>query len=174
MKHPVFDVHRIFDGSNGAATRGLYAHLETLGPAGVLALNLFRAVKCSGRAKSYGKRDHIDETYRRKHWSMENICTVLTLNDVALGVTWGWQRDPRQPVHCWILYVELPNGLGQCSFHTGTRITPNDFPGKWDGRIGGSTTAMLRYVQAVLNHTHLPITNDIEPNINELITSTPV
>ena len=47
------NIHAIYEGSNGDATRALYEHLQTLGPAGVIALNLFRAQKCSTRAKLY-------------------------------------------------------------------------------------------------------------------------
>ena len=44
---------RIYLGSNGDATRMLYRDLDRMGPMGVIGVNLFRACKCSARAKAY-------------------------------------------------------------------------------------------------------------------------
>jgi hypothetical protein len=46
----------IYHGSNGALTVDLYARLEALGPAGIVAMNLFRAAKASERAKVYTRK----------------------------------------------------------------------------------------------------------------------
>lgn len=43
----------VFNGSEGAITRAYYAALEQRGAAGIVAVNLFRAQKCSTRAKKY-------------------------------------------------------------------------------------------------------------------------
>ena len=72
------DVISIYQGSNGEATKALYAQLESMGPHGVIAMNLFRACKCSERAKVYRGRGYRDEAYRRKQWSMDNLCEALT------------------------------------------------------------------------------------------------
>lgn len=70
------DIIRIYSGSDGAATRALYAQLEQLGPRGLLAVNLLRAQKCSERAKQYrggnGNGSYRDQAYRRKQWSMDS------------------------------------------------------------------------------------------------------
>ena len=55
-------LHRVmqtYQGSDGEATRALYAELQQRGPVGVIAVNLFRAQKNSARAKVYrgGVRD---------------------------------------------------------------------------------------------------------------------
>ena len=44
------DIAVVYDGSNGDATRALYAKLEKVGPLGVVALNLFRALKTSSKS----------------------------------------------------------------------------------------------------------------------------
>jgi hypothetical protein len=46
------DLVRIYEGSDGKATIALYQQLSVLGPAGIVAVNLFRAQKCSARAIS--------------------------------------------------------------------------------------------------------------------------
>ena len=138
----MLDVQMIYDGSNGYQTRALYAHLETLGPAGLVALNLFRAQKCSARAKRYrgglrGLGSFKDAAYSRKEWSIQNLCRILSEHAAALGIGWGWGRDPAQPVHCWVLYCDLPTG--QVSFHAAKRGGGPDYPGRWDGQHASAT-----------------------------------
>lgn len=120
------------------------ARLEKLGPAGVIALNLFRAQKCSTRAKGYRRRAHKNEAYDRKNWSMGLLCSVLQEHAQALGIQWGWKEDPKADYHKWVLYVNLPkfraHPLGwytgepgpQVSFHAFARGKGPDYPGEWD------------------------------------------
>ena len=141
------NVHEIYQGSNGEATRALYAQLETLGPAGVIGLNLFRAQKCSARAKGYRRNMHKREAYARKQWSMENLCTALAAHAEALGIIWGWKEDPAQEFHCWVLYVVLPTG--QVSFHSASPIGDQRFTGDWDGSRD-SAGRVLTYTASLL------------------------
>ena len=114
------DVDAIYRGSDGEATKELYRALEQLGPRGIVALNVFRAQKCSERAKCYrggirGKGSYSSMAYDRKQWSMGNLAMVLSRHAAALGIAWGWKIDPAQSYHCWVLYIDLPTG--QVSFH---------------------------------------------------------
>lgn len=143
----------VYEGSNGDATKALYTRLEALGPAGVVGLNLFRASKCSARAKVYrggirGQGSFKSMAYNRKHWSMANLCKVLSEHAQALGITWGWKHDPAQPVHCWVLYVDLPTG--QVSFHDGARGHGPDYPGNWDGVREVSAVRIVAWVESLL------------------------
>src|SRR4051812_42613342 len=104
-----------YAGSDGKATRELYARLAAMGPAGVIAMNLFRACKCSERAKVYRGGCYRREAYGRKEWSLKNLCNALVNAGDALGIMWGWKLDPEQEFHKWVLYVEIPTG--QVSFH---------------------------------------------------------
>ena len=130
MKTPL----EIFEGSNGDDTKELYAALEKLGPVGHVALNLFRAQKCSGRAKVYkgrGSREWKSNAYERKNWSLGNLCFVLAEHAEPLGIRWGWKEDAEQEFHRWVLYVEIPTG--QVSFHAEKRLCDVDYSGAWDG-----------------------------------------
>lgn len=147
------DLVRIYEGSDGAATTRLYDELAALGPAGEVALNLFRANKCSERAKSYrggipGKGTYRAMAYNRKEWSMANLCRVLMAHADALGIRWGWQRDPAAPKYVWALYSETP--VGQVSFHTEYRGQGPDYPGQWDGVRGASVERILQWTAGLL------------------------
>lgn len=148
-------IRRVYDGSDGGVTRGLYSDLEAIGPMGVIAMNLFRASKCSERAKSYRKGPgHRTEAYRRKDWSIENLATALESQTAAGGVSfaWGWGVDAELQAkldpHHHILYVELPTG--QASFHVGHRYAGPDFAGGWDGCAGVQADRICRFVVEVL------------------------
>src|SRR3954468_18925970 len=65
-------VREIYTGSNGEATSALYGILQGMGLAGLVALNLFRACKCSERAKLYRRGAHKREAYERKNYSIQN------------------------------------------------------------------------------------------------------
>lgn len=47
------DAITVFEGSDGELTKTYYAELSKRGPIGEVAMNLFRAQKCSERAKVY-------------------------------------------------------------------------------------------------------------------------
>lgn len=145
---------RVFDGSDGAVTRALYSDLEAAGPAGVVAMNLFRAQKCSARAKVYrggirGQGSYKSMAYDRKNWSMDNLCKVLGVHAAALGIGWGWKLDPAQAYHSWVMYVDLP-GFGQVSFHSAGRGAGPDYAGEWD-RKHESESRIIAYCDQVLN-----------------------
>ena len=133
----------IYCGSDGGATMGLYAELDKLGPAGVVAINLFRAHKASARAKVYRRRFK-GPAYDKKQWSMNNLCEVLGEHAVELGIEWGWQEDPEQTYHRWVLYVDLPTG--QVSFHTDHRGDGPDYDKPWDQQPKTGADRICRYI----------------------------
>lgn len=143
----------IYTGSNGEATTRLYKHLETLGPAGIIALNLFRACKCSQRAKAYSRR-YKGDAYGRKQWSLEQLAQALQAHP-ELAIRWGWKIDPSQTFHNWVLYVELPL---QVSFHTAHRGVGPDYPGEWDQIIGVGPQRIIAHVQKLLDLCKTPTT----------------
>jgi hypothetical protein len=133
FKHSAADV---YVGSDGDVTRAFYAELEQRGPLGKVALNLFRAQKCSARAKMYRRRAHKGEAYDRKNWSMGLLCEELALYGGSKRcadplINYGWKQDPSTPGFEWVLYVDLPQG--QVSFHSATRGAGPDYPGEWCG-----------------------------------------
>jgi len=139
----------IYEGSNGDATRMLYRDLELLRPMGPIAVNLFRACKCSARAKIYRKgRGYRGDAYARKDWSIKNLATAL--HDIAQphGLSWGWAVDEalreRDDPHHHVIYIELPTG--QVSFHVGQRYAGPDFAGQWDGVRDSAADRICRYV----------------------------
>lgn len=147
------EILRIYEGSNGDATRDLYAKLEEFGPAGVVAMNLFRAHKASSRAKVYrggqpGRGSYRSMAYDKKQWSIDNLETVLVDHAAALSVTWGWGRDGATRNFEAVLYVELPTG--QVSFHSPRRGKGPAFDGQWDGIRGVGPQRICHYCAQVL------------------------
>lgn len=141
-------ITRIFEGSNGDATRMLYRDLEAMGPMGVIGVNLFRACKCSERAKMYRKGPgYKTEAYRRKDWSIQNLAKALH-ETPDHGLTWGWAIDEelrgRLDPHHHILYVDLPTG--QVSFHVGERYVGPDYVGEWDEAKGTAPARICKFV----------------------------
>lgn len=127
----------IYAGSDGEATKRFYAELMKHGAAGEIAVNLFRAQKCSARAKAYrggirGVGSFRGLAYDRKQWAMNYVTRTLFDHGVLLGIGWGWKLDPAQKFHHWVLYVDLPTG--QVSFHTDQRGAGPDYAGDWDGQ----------------------------------------
>lgn len=145
-------VLRVYEGSDGEATRRLYAELEARGPIGLIVVNLLRACKTSERAKKYrggnGHGSYRSQAYATKEWSMGNLCRVLGEQAGALGIVWGWQRDDGTPGYSWVLYVTLP--AGQVSFHTASRGVGPLFPGEWDGARGTSVDRIIRWAAGLL------------------------
>src|ERR1051326_1718916 len=81
----------IYAGSDGAATRAYYPQLETRGSIGAIAMNLFRAQKCSSRAKVYrggirGKASYKSMAYDKKAWSMQQLCVMLGVHGANCGI----------------------------------------------------------------------------------------
>lgn len=121
----------VYSKSDGELTKMYYAKLEKLGPVGLVAVCIFRAQKCSTRAKRYrGGNSHghfKDQAYERKNWSMGLLCKSLQQNPLY---QFGWKPDPGQEWNPWVLYIDLPQG--QVSFHSPTRGVGPDYPGDWD------------------------------------------
>lgn len=135
----------IFTGSDGGATKALYDDLEAMGAAGIVAVNLFRAAKNSGRAKEYRSGRSRRAAYDTKNWALENLCAALVSYAIPLGLVWGWKLDPRQEFHNQVLYVDLPSG--QVSFHSAYRIADcPDYAGDWDGVRNEAPTRICRHV----------------------------
>jgi len=152
----IADVIHVYRGSDGNATVALYQRLEALGPAGTVAVNLFRAQKASERAKVYRGRERGRGSYRamaydKKQWSLDNLAAALAAHAATLGIAWGWGIDEEQPVHRHVLYVELPTG--QVSFHTDERGAGPDHPRGWDGVPRQSADRILRWISRLLDAT---------------------
>lgn len=126
----------VFAGSDGALTREYYSRLSLRGPIGEIAMNLFRAQKCSTRAKKYrggirGKGSYSSMAYDRKAWSMEELCRILGHHGQQFKISYGWKLDTTQQGRAdWVLYINLPQG--QVSFHSTARYGGPDYPGDWD------------------------------------------
>ena len=145
--------HVIYYGSDGSATKALYDCLENMGHVGIVAVNLFRACKCSERAKQYrggirGKGSYKSMAYDRKQWSIDNLCKVLTYHAEELGIRWGWKQDAETIGYPWVLYVDLPTG--QASFHSSRRGPGQDYDGEWDG-LGMSATHIIAWCTQLLS-----------------------
>jgi hypothetical protein len=145
------DVYRIYQGSDGDATRRRYDELRQQGPAGALAVELFRAQKASERAKVYrgsvrGQGSYRGMAYDRKQWALDNLCQALTESNGLYQ--WGWGIDEKQEAHKHVLYVDLPTG--QVSFHTGQRGEGPDYGKPWDGMPGQRPDRICRFVARIL------------------------
>jgi hypothetical protein len=116
----------VYGGSDGRLTVAYYRRLQSFGPIGLVAMNLFRAHKTSSRAKVYRGRRFRSASYDVKNYSLEQL--VVALQSATL--TWGWQHDPATVNFEWVLYVDLPTG--QCSFHSGVRLAGPEYLGRWD------------------------------------------
>lgn len=138
---------QVYLGSDGDETKALYARLETFGPIGQVAVNLFRASKCSARAKVYRGGGYKGAAYDRKQWSVDNLCKILNEHGATLGIRFGWKQDPEQEYHDWVLYVDLPQG--QVSFHAASRGAGPDYPSDWDGRHE-SATRIIQFCDSIL------------------------
>jgi hypothetical protein len=162
----------VYLGSDGKATTALYAELEQRGPLGIVAVNLFRAQKCSSRAKSYRRGGFRRDAYDRKNWSIAKLSNALL--KCGLGWRWGWKEDAAQQIYPWVLYVELPTG--QVSFHAAARGVGPDYPGEWD-RQPLSAERVIRFVDSLLQggaltHTAKPA-KPVSALLNPLAESEP-
>lgn len=142
----------VYTQMDGQVTTRYYTILAQRGPAGKLALNLFRAQKCSSRAKVYKRRKYTAAAYDRKEWSMAQLCDVLIEHGHALMIRFGWLEDPTtifddQPSH--VLYIDLPTG--QISFHNPRRGRGPEYPGQWDHERS-SQERILKFCDLVFNY----------------------
>jgi len=148
-------VSAVYEGSDGEATRALYAELTAKGPLGEIAVNLFRANKTSGRAKDYrggnSKGRYKTQAYDTKAWSIENLCRLLEAHSAAHGIVWGWQedakREPSDPYR-WVLYVDIP-GVGQSSFHSSARGCGPAHPTGWNPSVPSRIVAIIFAAQVL-------------------------
>ena len=130
---------QVYDGSDGSVTTTYYNDLRKFGPAGEVALNLFRAQKCSARAKKYrggirGVGSYKGMAYDRKEYSLRQLCSILAEHGEKLSIIWGWKPDPDVVFGnktSWVLYVDIPTG--QVSFHNPKRLDGPRYEGDWDG-----------------------------------------
>ena len=148
-----FDPQHVYSASDGALTKRFYAELETRGFIGRVAVALFRAHKCSSRAKVYrggirGKGSFKSMAYDRKAWSLAQLCELLEREN-PMGIVWGWKRDPMGGPHAWVLYVEIPTG--QVSFHSPDRGKGPDYQGEWDGLRGAGEGRVVEFCRSVLS-----------------------
>jgi len=120
----------VFYQNDGEVTKKYYADLSWKKPLGPIAVALFRAQKRSKRAKDYRRGKWKRAAYDVKNWSIGELCRLL----LQTNFNWGWKRDPKTPGYEWVLYVELPEGYGQCSFHNPQRGLGPDYSGDWDGQ----------------------------------------
>lgn len=144
---------RIWKGSDGEATKSFYAELKRHGVQGEIAVALFRANKCSVRAKVYrggirGKGSYKQMAYDKKNWSIGELCKVLANYAGQLKITWGWREDKAQSFHKWVIYVDLPTG--QVSFHSETRGDGPAYHRDWDGQRMSADRICL-FCDGVLN-----------------------
>ena len=84
----------VFAGSDAEVTKSYYAILSKRGPAGLVAINLMRAQKCSSRAKLYrggirGVGSFRSMAYDTKNWAMSNLCEVLDNHGARLKISFG-------------------------------------------------------------------------------------
>jgi hypothetical protein len=126
---------QVFTQQNGEVTSAYYAQLNSCGPAGQVAVALFRAQKRSSRAKDYRPGRYRRAAYDVKSWSIDEACRLLEAHGAELGLVWGWKEDPAVVFDgrtSWVLYVELPQG--QVSFHSPDRGKGPAYAGEWDGQ----------------------------------------
>jgi len=141
----------VFHQKDGDVTKAFYAELATWGLRGELAVALFRAQKRSTAAKAYRRGRYRRAAYDVKNWSLSEICRLASRLG---GVRWGWGRDESAPGFEWVLYLDLPQG--QVSFHSATRLSGPDYPGKFDGQRGASEPRILMFCDAVLSGASEP------------------
>lgn len=145
------EIMQVYEGSDGGATRALYDQLANYGPAGVVAMNLFRACKASERAKKYRGGGYRGMAYEKKDWSIGNLCEALRAHGTSLGIVWGWGRDEGTIGFEDVLYIELP--AGQCSFHNGRRCAEcPDYTKSWDGVRLQAPTRICTWIKDILNN----------------------
>lgn len=142
------EVLTVYSGSDGDATKALYDRLAKLGPAGEIALNLFRAQKNSERAKVYRGGGYRGKAYDRKEWAIGNLTAILSVHAETTGIRWGWGIDLKQEYHRHVVYVDLPTG--QVSFHSASRGAGPEYPAQWDGAAGTAPSRICQWCAKLL------------------------
>lgn len=154
---------QVYNGSDGEATKAFYQRLMKCFPYGEIAMNLFRAQKCSSRAKNYRRRAWKDDAYSRKQWSIDQLCDILIKEGQTNGIVFGWKEDPNvlfggEDVKVsWVFYVDLPCPYGQVSFHCPSRGKGPAYDGEWDGQKGASEGRVIEFCDYVLTFENLQI-----------------
>jgi len=144
--------HDVFHQNDGEVTKQYYADLCKLGPLGEIAVALFRAQKRSSRAKDYRRGRFRRAAYDVKSWSMQQLCGLLALHGGEFR--WGWKEDPDVLFGqdaSFVLYVDLPQGFGQVSFHSPSRMDGPEYVGEWDGHKGMSEERIIAFCDWVEN-----------------------
>jgi hypothetical protein len=159
----------VYSGSDGELTRRYYAELQTRGRIGTIAMNLFRAQKCSERAKVYrgglrGQGSFRNMAYERKGYSLQMLSMNLQelRGDDKIRIPFGWKRDLNVILggdDSWVLYIDLP--IGQVSFHSPIRYVGSDYDGDWD-RQRASAERILAFCDAVMAGTPVPALMEME------------
>lgn len=146
----------VFKGSDGEVTKEYYKQLiNRQKNLGQLAVGLFRALKCSSRAKEYRKRRWTNEAYDRKRWSIGEIVKILSAHPnlfAQYGIDWGWKEDPNTVFEdhaSFVFYCDLPEG--QVSFHCRERGEGKDYSKEWDGARGMSYVRIINFCDKVFN-----------------------
>lgn len=162
----------VYEGSDGSITTAYYNDLRKLGPVGEVALNLFRAQKCSFRAKKYrggirGVGSFKGMAYDRKEYSLRQLCEILQKHGESLSINWGWKPDPDVVFGnktSWVLYVEIPTG--QVSFHNPKKLDGQNYNGEWDGeRL--SQPRILAFCDSLFNAFDVhPLIVGLQPEVN--------
>ncbi|MBL6852365.1 MAG: hypothetical protein ISS15_05430 [Alphaproteobacteria bacterium] len=144
------EVMGVYLGSNGDKTKALYQRLNALGPVGFVASNLFRACKCSERAKDYRRGSQKREAYRRKQWSLDNLDGVRCCSNMAQRSGSSGAGRP----------IRRRNSTSKCSmsssrparlaFTPRRAATARIFVGAWDGVRGEAPERICRWVVQVL------------------------
>lgn len=165
MDLKAFDIYQT---SDGELTRAYYEELQKRGPLGMIAMNLFRAQKCSARAKRYhggipGQGSYRGMAYERKEYSIKLLSSKLASDDGGFGIVFGWKRDPRVVLGgdaAWVLYVDLPTG--QVSFHSPVRFEGPDYAGDWDGQHA-SQDRVLAFCDQVMESDPVEVLAKLPP-----------
>lgn len=139
----------VYAASNPVLTKALYARLETCGPAGAVALNLFRAHRCIAQALHCDAgREIMRSAYERKDWAINLLIRTLFRHSQELCIAWGWCCDSRNKAAPWTLRVDLPNG--QVAFPNPRRLTGYDYYGRRDAQ-DKSEERIFAYCDEVLS-----------------------
>ncbi len=143
----------VYNTSDGLLTKKYYDLLSQKGPLGQIAVALFRAQKCSDRAKQYHKRSWREDAYQRKTWSIGELGKVLFNHTYIFGINYGWKTDPNvlfDDQASWVFYIDLPEG--QVSFHCKERGKYGpDYLGEWDGIKGMSQKRVLEFCDNIFS-----------------------